>query len=56
MNEYACINFVDDDNCFRASTNFPIDITKTKKKSFGDGDNDDIKKGYDPNAINFKLP
>jgi len=57
MNEYGCINFVSD--CFmgKANTNFPIDLTKTKiKKSYGEGDNEDIKKGYDPNAINLKLP
>ena len=55
MNEYACNKFIDN-NCFRSSTNFPIDKAKTKKWTLGEGDNEDIKKGYDPNAINLKLP
>jgi len=55
MNEYACINFVND-SCYKANTIFPIDLLKTKSRALGDGDNDDLKKGYDPNAINLKLP
>ena len=50
------MNFVSDCKTGKASKNFPIDLSKTKtKKSFRDGDNDDLKKGYDPNAINLKL-
>ena len=56
MSDFACINFVESDNLQRASSNFPIDLSKQKKKQFGEGDNEDIKKGYDPNAINLKLP
>ena len=57
MAEFACINFVSDCKTGKANKDFPIDLCKTKTtKSFGDGDNDDLKKGYDPNAINLKLP
>ena len=57
MNEYEAVNFVSDCQMGKANKIFPLDLTKTKiTKSFGEGDIDDQKKGYDANAINLKLP
>ena len=57
MRDYEAVNFVSDCQMGKANKIFPIDMNKTKiKKSFGEGDIDDQKKGYDPNAINLKLP